>query len=388
MYPDLSYVFHDLLGTSVDNWLAAFKTFGVFLGLAFLSAAYIFRLELKRKEQQGLLPFQESIVTYNQSKLTKEAIINALIGFFFLFKIPYVLSNFADFKVDPASLIFSKHGNILVGLLGAIVFGGFHYFMGKKDKDFGKTVRYKQYPSNRVMDITMIAALSGVGGARLFSIFENMDSFIKDPIGTIFSGSGLTVYGGLIVGFAVCYWYVKKMGAKPIHVMDAFAPSFVIGYTVGRMGCQFSGDGDWGIVNSAVKPDWFIFPDWAWSYGYPRNVLGRGQQIQDCVGAYCSEMIPGVYPTPVYEIFMSLVIFGILWFLRKRINIPGMIFFIFLILNGLERFLIEKIRVNDRYDVLGFEWSLSQAIAVGLSLIGIIGAVILWRKAGKEVSEA
>jgi len=380
MYPDLSYLFHDLFGSSTDNWLAVFKTFGVFLALAFLSSGYVLYLELRRKEDEGLLQPRKITSIINKASVIREAVISGLIGFFLCFKAPYIYQNFADFKIDPASLVFSGKGNILIGLLGGIAFAAYNYFAGMKNKDFGVRKEYNLYPSHRVYDITGVAAISGIAGARLFSIFENMDAFIKDPIGQLFSGSGLTIYGGLIVAFVVVFIYVKKIGIRPIHVMDAVAPALVIGYMVGRMGCQFSGDGDWGIVNDAPKPSWFIFPDWAWSFDYGRNVLNRGVPMEDCVGAYCNHLVPGVFPTPVYEIIASAIIFGILWFLRKRLKVAGMLFFVYAFLNGLERFFIEDIRVNDTYDFMGFDWSLSKFIALAYMIVGLAGFSFLWQK--------
>ena len=380
MYPDLSYIMHDIFGSEPDNVFAIFKTFGLFLALAFLGSAYVLYLEFKRKETEGLFLPRETTQTLDQSNAIKGSIINALIGFFIFFKAPFVYENFSDFKVDPASMVFSGKGSILPGLIGLVLFGAYSYYSSIKHEHFGKILKFKTYPSERIADITMVAAISGIFGARLFSIFENMDGFWQDPIGTLFSGSGLTVYGGLIVGTIVVYWYVKSIGLKPIHVMDAAAPAIIIGQLIGRMGCQFSGDGDWGIVNAADKPSWFVFPDWAWSYSYPRNVLNRGEAIPDCIGNYCNQMVPGVYPTPIYEVLAYALIFGLLWYLRKRTNIPGILFFMFLIPSGLARFFVENIRVNDRYDVLGFQWSLSQAIAVGFVLIGIAGTVYLWNK--------
>jgi len=92
-------------------------------------------------------------------------------------------------------------------------------------------------------------------------------------------------------------------------------------------------------------------------------------------------MVPGVYPTPIYEVFMSLIIFGILWSLRKRIKIPGMLFFIYMILNGVERFWIEKIRVNDKLPL----WDLTQAEIISALIFfgGIIGAFIVWQRSKK-----
>ena len=384
MYPDLSYFFHDLFGTAPDNAFSIIKTFGFFLALAFVASAYTLYLEFKRREDSGVFQASIQTKTYDKNYLIKNTLINGLIAFCFGFKLPYIFQNFETFKGDPAGMVFSSQGNIMIGILLGLLFGAYYYFQEQKSEYFGKTIKERVLPSQRISDITIVAAISGVLGARLFSIFENMEGFLNDPLGTLFSGSGLTIYGGLILAFIVVYWYVNKIGIKPIEMMDAVAPALVVGYGVGRMGCHFSGDGDWGIVNELDKPSWFILPDSFWSYSYPRNVLREGVSIPDCVGQYCRELSPGVFPTPIYEIFLCVIILIILWSLRKRIKIPGVIFFIYLGLNGLERFYIEQIRVNERYDLMGLNWSLSQTIAFIFLVAGIIGVAFLYRRNTKK----
>jgi len=199
----------------------------------------------------------------------------------------------------------------------------------------------------------------------------------------------LTIYGGLLLAFVAVYFYVKRLGIKPIHMMDAVAPALIMGYVVGRMGCQMSGDGDWGITNLATAPSWFIFPDWMWSFDYPHNVVNDPSisiPIENCGGVitangsepiYCTKLENPVYPTPIYEILAGLVIFAILWLLRKRFKIAGILFFVYVLLNGVERFFIEQIRVNPKYDLLGLDWSMSQWIAFGLFLVGLTGILYL-----------
>lgn len=384
MYPDLSYFLHDLLGTDVDNWTSIFKTFGLFLGLAFFASAYVLHHEFKRKEAQGILVPSLQEVTQGGPIGMVEILINSLLGFFIGFKIPFIASNFAVFKEDAAGVVFSSKGNFVTGLLVGMAFLGYYLWKNKNIKTPAKKVMAQIYPHKRVGDITIVAAISGILGARLFSIGENMSSFYADPLGTLFSGSGLTIYGGLILAFIVVYIYVKKIGIPPIHVMDAVAPALIVGYGVGRLGCLFSGDGDWGIENVLAKPDWFILPDWMWSYSFPRNVLAEGIPIEGCVGKYCNQLSPGVFPTPIYEAFFCIIIFLILWALRNKLKVAGSLFFVYCFLNGIERFFIEKIRVNERYDFLGLNWSQAQWIAVGLILVGIGGFAYLNR--GKKSS--
>ncbi len=384
MYPDLSYLFHDLLGTAPDNWLSVLKTFGVFLILSFLASAFVLNLELKRKEHEGLLQAFTEKERIGFPATWQEILSNALFGFVIGFKIPYIAQHFQEFRPDPASIILSGKGTWLWGIIAAIAFGYFKVWESNKKALAKPLIReVSVLPHQRLGDITIIAAISGIVGARLFSIIEseqNIKAFIKDPLDQLLSGSGLAIYGGLIVAFVTVYWFVKRKGMKPIYVMDAVAPALIIGYAVGRLGCQFSGDGDWGIVNTAAAPGWWFLPDWAWSYTYPHNVLNEGVQIEGCLFDYCRQLGEGVYPTPLYESFFSLIIFGILWAMRKRLKVPGMLFFLYVFLNGFERFFIEKIRTNPDIHLLGMSATQAEYVAGLLIVTGIVGMIYLWLK--------
>jgi phosphatidylglycerol---prolipoprotein diacylglyceryl transferase len=383
MYPDLSYLFHDIFGTEVDNALSIVKMFGFMLALAFLASAYVFSLELKRKEREGLL---HGVVEtrYSDRTTLRDVIVQCLIGFLIGFKLGAIVPAFEAFKENPAGLIFSTQGNLLWGLIGAGILLAMYLpaYLKSKNKA-AKKIKVKIMPHHRVGDITIIAAIFGIVGARLFSILENFGDFLRDPIGQLISGSGLTIYGGLILATIAVLYYAKKKQIKAIHLIDAAAPALILGYAVGRMGCQLSGDGDWGIVNAAPVPEWFFLPDWFWSFDYPRNVLNEGVLMADCVGKYCHRLDPPVYPTPLYEIIMSFIIFAVLWVLRKRIQVAGALFFLYVLLNGVERFIIEFIRVNPRYELFGITLSQAQYIALGLVAIGAGGLVYLYRKERK-----
>ena len=379
MYPDLSYFLHDLLGTPVDNWSSIFKTFGIFLALVFVVSFFIIRSELRRKHKEGLIPVLNIKVA--ASSPIKEAFFNTIFGFIVGFKLPFIYSNFELFKKDPASMIFSTDGNYVMGAGLAVLFGMYTYFMAS-NKPLTKGGVVGVHPADKSGDIILIAALFGVLGSRLFSILENLDAFWADPFGQLFSGAGLTIYGGLILAFIAVYMYVKKIGIPPIQMMDIAALALLIGYGIGRMGCQFSGDGDWGIANENPKPDWFVFPDWVWAYDYPRNVANGGVQLSDCVGIYCKHLNPQVYPTPIYEITFAIIAFSILWMLRRRFKTPGRLFFTYLILSSFARFWVESIRVNPRYDILGLDWSQAQWISVILFVVGIVGFFLVGRASG------
>lgn len=372
MYPDLSYFIYDLTGIGPDNIFAIIKTFGLMLFLAFIAAATALRIEMKRKEGLGELKPRIEEVTVSQPGNIRDVVVAAFWGFFFGYKGYYAYQFFDQFRVDPASIIFSTEGAFLPGVIGALILGGYGFYEYNKNKDIPlKKVKKNVWPHERVTDIAMVAAVAGIVGSKLFSVLENFDMFLRDPIGEAFSGSGLTIYGGLILCFIVVPYYIHKKGISVMHMLDATAPSVILGYAVGRMGCQLSGDGDWGIVNETAKPSWFIFPDWMWAWDYPRNVLNQGEKIADCTFEYCHRLVPNVYPTPIWEIIMALGIFGILWALRSRVKYTGTLFSLYLVLNGIERFFIEFFRVNPRYEFMGYTLSQAQYIAIGFIVAGI-----------------
>lgn len=119
-------------------------------------------------------------------------------------------------------------------------------FKDKNDVE-GKLV----YPHERVGSIVMLALIGGIAGAQIFNAFETWQNFLKDPIGNLFSGGGLTFYGGLIVAGTILIYYTRKHKIDIRHFADSVAPALMLAYGIGRFGCHFSGDGDWGIFNSA-----------------------------------------------------------------------------------------------------------------------------------------
>lgn len=382
MYPDLSYLFHDWFGTPYDNWTSIFKTFGLLLVTAILGAAYFLFLELKRKKENGTFAGEAVKTKVGEGVTSTELVIQGVVGFLLGFKVVHIFQEFAAFKKDAASVIFSLDGSFLAGIVGASLFAGIRYYEKQRQKlDKPKVVTKMLYPHDRIGEITVMAALTGVVGAKVFALIEDIPSFLADPVGQFFSGSGLAIYGGLIGGFLGVWWYLRRHQIPMIHVMDAAAPALMIGYGIGRMGCHFSGDGDWGIP-AGEQPGWWFLPDWLWAYDYPHNVANKGVLMEGCEARYCHHLEPPVYPTSVYETTMAFLIAGILWILRRRISAPGLLFFVYLTLNGVERFFIEKIRVNIKYDISpNFQMTQAEIIAVVFMLLGLLGCYITYRRA-------
>ncbi len=321
-------------------------------------------------------------VLVGEKVTTVELVTSGVIGFLIGYKLLYAALNYSDFVSDTQGILLSAQGSVWGGILGA-AFGAWLKYSDNKKQQLEKpewkelTIR----PYEMVGNITMVAAFSGLIGAKLFHNLENLDDFATDPWGSLISFSGLTMYGGLIVGGAGVIWYVMKQGMNPFHFSDAAAPGLMLSYGTGRLGCQISGDGDWGIVNNNPKPSWMEFlPDWFWSYNYPHNVLSEGIPIPGCTGPHCMMLPEPVYPTPLYEAIVCIGLFFVLWSLRTRINIAGMLFSIYLILNGIERFFIEKIRVNTKYHISGHEITQAEIISVVLVILGTAGCYFFYKK--------
>jgi phosphatidylglycerol:prolipoprotein diacylglycerol transferase len=242
-----------------------------------------------------------------------------------------------------------------------------------KGKD-GSLALVEMPPQEVVSNLTIAVMIAGVVGARVFHILEHLDSFVASPWQMIFSRSGLSVFGGLIFGTIAGLIVIKRWQLPARRFLDAIAPAMMLGYAIGRIGCQISGDGDWGIPsNMALKPGWI--PTWAWAQTYDNNIFG--------------ELIPspGVYPTPMYETLMGMACFALLWALRKHPFKAGWLFSVYLFLAGLERLLIEQIRVNPVFNVGVVHATQAEIIAMVLILWGIVGIAVLSRRPKLAPSE-
>ncbi len=440
MYPNLYYLFKDWFGVKL-NGLSFLNMFGLMVALAFVAAAIVLRRELIRKEKQGLLlPMEEKIVVGKPATFM-DLLINALAGFLFGYKIGGLF--FDKLPETPAqSYIFSGSGHLLSGLLLGVFIAGMKWYEKRKQQLKSPEERaVRIWPHDRVGDICIIALILGILGAKVFDNLENWDDFIKDPLGRLLAPAGLTFYGGLIVAAVGVCWYAVKKGVKLVHLLDAAAPALLIAYAVGRIGCQVSGDGDWGIYNSAyitdslgkvvvagpgdfkrnleenvnyfesgkvksphsdtlisvtgpqadsianVKHAHFkapgFLPVWMVAYNYPKNVNGDGKFIPGDMDEHNKVLPQPVFPTPFYETIMATLLFVLLMALRKRIKTPGVLFGIYLFVNGLERFMVEKIRVNTTYTIFGFHPTQAELISSGLMIAGIVMVLVLWKRKAK-----
>lgn len=412
MFPDFQYLFQYLFNIDIPG-LSIAKTFGFFVAISFLAAAIVIIKELKRKKDEGLLQGKLEEREIGKPVSTLSLVLTAIVGFIVGYKLVGLIADAATSSADPIAYFASSKGNIIGGIVFAIIAFGIRF----SDKKNAEKVTYKKekvivYPHERIADILFIAAIAGFAGAKIFNAFETWDSFIQDPIGSLFSGSGLTFYGGLIVATIALYWYSKNKGFSFKHLCDAAAPALILAYGIGRLGCQFSGDGDWGVYNSAYitqadaslgeasPPDSFYrqvakypqefsefesmenvrhiyypapswMPTWFVAQNFKHNVNNEGMSIEGHQGYYSHVLPVAVFPTAMYETIMCIFIFLILWSIRKKLKFPLQMFGVYLIFNGLERFLIEKIRVNTKIDWF-FNFTQAEVISSSLITCGIL----------------
>jgi prolipoprotein diacylglyceryltransferase len=382
MFPFLSDLINYFLGTNI---VLPFPMFGFMVAIAFIIAHQFFVLEMKRKEAEKLVFSFERDVIKGEKACIAELLSNGFFGFLIGFKLLEAILHYDAMAADPQGFMLSTQGNLLGGIIFAIILAYLRYREGEKQRlPEPKTVKETVHPYQLVGTMTFIAAIGGIVGAKLFDMIEDLPRLLENPIDVIFAGSGLSIYGGLIVGGGAVIYFAKKKGLNILHVIDASAPALILAYGIGRIGCQLSGDGDWGMPNDLPMPDAISFlPEWMWAFDYPNNVLGINLQ-QDFIQMGLESITGRAWPTPFYETIMAFIIFGILWVIRKKITAPGVMFSIYLAFNGLERFFIEFIRINPLYDVLGLTLSQAQIIAILFMVFGVAG-IIFFNKKAKSV---
>jgi phosphatidylglycerol---prolipoprotein diacylglyceryl transferase len=224
------------------------------------------------------------------------------------------------------------------GLMLALAFVVCGIAAGRFLKEVGRPVDW-------AYEMIFAALVGGIVGARLWWIAENWSQASDDVFGSLFSGSGLVFYGGLIGGAVCVLLWAWRRHVLDLVTLDIAAVPLAAGYAIGRIGCQLAGDGDYGKA-------W----DGPWAMAYPHGTVPTTTPV---------------HPTPVYETLTMGLVALLLWRWRHRWR-PGTLFALWLVLAGTERFLVEFIRRNPA-ELLG----LTQPQLISVVMVAG-GAAFLW----------
>ncbi len=271
------------------------------------------------------------------------------------------------------------------GLMMALGFMAAYYVLHKEHVRLKFNVDYAG-------TLLIIGLICGIAGAKIFYIVGEWEQFMQDPVGMLFSPAGLVWYGGFAGGLLGMFYYIRKKRLPILQYLDMIGLGGMIGYAVGRLGCHISGDGDYGIptnlpwgtiyANGTVKPsvatrDYFARnPEAAERWNF--NELSENVVNADRFGIITEfDTTVAMHPTPVYEFLMGVIVFFILWKLRLKLRVAGMLFGAYLIAMAVQRFGIEFLRLNP---IIALGLSQAQLFSIAVFIAGIIMIYILKKR--------
>jgi phosphatidylglycerol---prolipoprotein diacylglyceryl transferase len=221
-------------------------------------------------------------------------------------------------------------------------------------------------PVDWAYEMAFAALVGGLVGSRLYYVVQNCGQVKHDLLGSLFSGSGLVWYGGVIGGAIAVIAWARWRGMLSLALLDLASVPLALGYAIGRIGCQVAGDGDYGRwcehAGTAVTCPGSKLP-WAMSYRHGTVATPPGVEVQ---------------PTPIYETLAMGLIAWWLWRMRDRFR-PGALFAFYLVLSGIERLLVEFLRRNHEI-ALGL--TAPQLESVALILGGLLWVWLLRQRGG------
>src|SRR5215210_8235242 len=199
------------------------------------------------------------------------------------------------------------------GICFAAGFIGAGALIARRFKELGR-------PPDWAYEMVFAGLAGGLVGSRVDYLAQNWSKVSGDLLGNLFSGSGLVWFGGMVGGAAGVLLWAARRHWLGLQLLDVCAPALALGNAIGRVGCQLSGDGDYGRAT-----------DLPWGMAYPKGTV---------------RTLVEVHPTPIYETLAMGLVAIVLWQLRDRLR-GGRLFALYLVLAGFERLLVELIRRND-----------------------------------------
>lgn len=247
--------------------------------------------------------------------------------------------------------------------------------------------------------ITILGVVFGIAGAKFLYLIEEWDLFLADPLGMAFSPGGLTWYGGFLVAMLAVYIYIRRRKVPFLKLWDCLAPALILAYGIGRLGCHFSGDGDygtpttlpWGTIyaQGTAKPArmleeyFFTHPEERvrWNFDSLRIIQAGTDRLGHPYSKF-DEVTP-LHPTPVYELLLGVAGYFILLWFRRRPLPDGAVFMIYLLLASVFRFAVEFWRLQPK---ILYGLSEAQIFATGLFVLGLAGLYLVFRRYPRDTA--
>lgn len=212
-----------------------------------------------------------------------------------------------------------------------------------------------------IQDFAFYALVGGIIGARLyFVVFSRPTYFLNHPweILAIWHG-GIGIIGALLGGLAAAIWYCRKKKLSFLGFADTLAPGIILGQAVGVLACLLNGD-SYGRASDVA---------WAITYTDPRSLAPLN--------------IP-LHPVELYEMGAYLLVFLIVWLVRKKYRTSGFTFLTYLAGYGAARLFADAFRGDPAI----FAWGIpaAQVFGAALLLVALIGSWVLWPGSGRAGS--
>jgi phosphatidylglycerol:prolipoprotein diacylglycerol transferase len=248
--------------------------------------------------------------------------------------------------------ILFKIGNISLYTYGLFVALGFLTALGLARWE---ARRLGENPTH-ILDMGFYMLIAAIVGARLFFVAVSPEILSEGPwaVFQIWEG-GLVFYGGFIAALITALIYVRKIKVPFFRVADIFAPGLAAGHAVGRIGCFFAGC----CYGKTCELPWAVV------FNDPLTLAPMGVHL---------------HPTKLYSVAANLLVFAVLWFLRKRTQYTGQLFWFYVLFYGLVRTFLEMFRGDPRGDIFGIV-SVSQGIGLVLAALAAVMLIRMRKRA-------
>jgi phosphatidylglycerol---prolipoprotein diacylglyceryl transferase len=228
-----------------------------------------------------------------------------------------------------------------------------------------REARRMSLDEDRMVTVILVVLVSSVIGARALYVLEHIQSFRREwgSALAIWQG-GLTLYGGVVSGTVAGLIAARQLALPMWTVADALTPAFALGTVLGRIGCFLNGC----------------------CYGVPTHLPWGVVFPADSFAGLEFGNAP-VHPSQLYFALAGAVLFAVVWLVRKRTRVPGVLFWTFVALFALVRIPLDATRAYDSEATLltlpAFEIKESQVTSLALGLFSTLMVLRLRRLAAR-----